>query len=167
MKRPTKQLLDDLLEDSVSPEFRAALMDKTMRSAQQRKRARRLNLTLSILALAGIFVFAFQEARNPKSARNQIHQPISSVAVSPSLNPVQVGSTKLNSLKNVAVSDSSDSTLTVLQTSELDRPREINDQELLALAADKPVALIHQGLHQAELVFLNPKDEKDYRFNEP
>ena len=167
MKRPTKQLLDDLLDDSVSPEFRAALMDKTLQSAQQRKRARRLNLTLSIFALAGIFAFAFQEMRNPKTARSQIHQPISSVAVSPSLNPVQVVSTKLDSFKNVAISDSSDSTLTVVQTSESDRPREINDQELLALAADKPVALIHQGLHQAELVFLNPKDENDYRFNKP
>ena len=91
----------------------------------------------------------------------------SSVAISPSLNPVQVGSTKLDLLKSGAVSDSSDSSLTVVQTSESDRPREINDQELLALAADKPVALIHQGLHQAELVFLNPKDEKDYRLNEP
>jgi hypothetical protein len=167
MKRPIKRLLEDLLEDSVSPEFRATLMDKTLQSARQRKRARRLNLRLSILALAGFFAFAFQEARNPKTTQNQIFRPISSVAVSPSLNPVQVVSTKLDSLKSVAVSDSSDSTLTVVQTSESDRPREINDQELLALAADKPVALIHQGRHQAELVFLNPKDEKDYRVNEP
>ena len=162
MKRPTKQLLDDLLKDSVSPEFHTALMDKTLQSARQRKRARRLNLTLSILALAGIFAFAFQEARNPKTALNQIHQPISSIAVSPSLNPAQVGSTKLDSLKSATVSDSSDSSLTVVQTSESDRPKEINDQELLALVADKPVALIHQGLHQAELVFLNPKDEKGF-----
>jgi hypothetical protein len=163
MKRPTKQLLDDLLEDSVSPEFRATLFGKTLRSARQRKRVRRLNLTLSMVALAGIFIFAIQEMRYPKILPNQIRQPIPNVAVSPSLNPVQIVGTKPDSFKNVAASDSSDSTLTVVQTSESDRPREINDQELLALAADKPVALIHQELHQSELIFLNPKDEKGFR----
>jgi hypothetical protein len=55
-----------------------------------------------------------------------------------------------------------DSSLTVVETSESDWPREINDKELWALAADKPVALIHQGLHQSELIFLNPKDEKEF-----
>jgi hypothetical protein len=49
-----------------------------------------------------------------------------------------------------------------VETSESDWPREINDKELWALAADKPVALIHQGLHQSELIFLNPKDEKEF-----
>ena len=77
------------------------------------------------------------------------------------LNPVQFIITKLDSFKNVAVFDSSDSTLTVVQTSESDRPKEINDKELLALVADKPVVLIHQGLHQSELIFLNPKDENE------
>src|ERR1700678_4189068 len=105
MKRPTKQLLDDLLDDSVSPEFRTALMDKTLQSARQRKRTRRLNLTLSALVLAGIFTFAFQEMRNPKIVLNQVCQPISSVAVAPSLNPVQVVSTKPNSFKNTAIPD--------------------------------------------------------------
>ena len=61
MKRPTKQLLDDLLEDSTSPEFRAALMDKTLRSARQRKRVRHFNLALGMAALAGVFAFTYQE----------------------------------------------------------------------------------------------------------
>jgi restriction endonuclease Mrr len=161
MKRPSKKLLEDLLEDSVSLEFRAALMNKTLQSARQRKYARRLSLTLSALALAGIFAFTIREKRQPKTALNQIQQPISSVAVASSLNPVQVVSTKLHSLKNVAVSDSSDSTLTVVQTSESDRPKEISDKELLVLVADKSVALIHQGLHQSELIFLNPKEENE------
>jgi hypothetical protein len=162
MKQTTEQLLDDLLEDAAPPEFRAALLDKTLQSARQRKRVRRLNLTLSALMLSGLFAFAIQETRYPRTLPNQIRRPISSVAASPSLHPLQVVRTKRDSIKSIAVSDSSDSTLTVVQTSESDRPREINDKELLALVADKPVALIHQGLHQSELIFLNPKDENGF-----
>jgi hypothetical protein len=159
VKRPTKQLLDDLLEDSASPEFRAALMDKTLQSARQRRRVRRFNLTLGAAVLAGIFAFTYQEIREPAASLNQTSLPILSAAPAQALNPKQVVSTKLDSFKNVAVSDSSDSTLMVVQTSDADQPKEINDKELLALVADKPVALIHQGPHQSELIFLNPKDE--------
>ena len=129
-----------------------------MQSARRRKRARHVSLTLSALALAGLFAFAFQEVRQPGTLPDNIRQPISSAAVSPSLKPVQIANTKPTSFKTIAVSDASDSTFTVVQTSEANQPREINDHELLALAADKPVALIHRGLHQSELVFLNPKD---------
>jgi hypothetical protein len=162
MKLPTKQLLDDLLEDSASPEFRTTVMAKTLQSARQRKRARHLNLMLGVLALAGIFIFSFQERHVPKIASAEIRQPISRAVVSPSLNPVPVVSTKPDLLKSIVVSDSSDLTLTVVQTSKSDRPREIDDKELLALAGDKPVALIHQGAHAAELIFLNSKDEKGF-----
>jgi hypothetical protein len=158
MKRPTKQLLDDLLDDSASPEFRTALMDKTLRSARQRKRVRHFKLALGVVALAGIFTFMFQEMREPVSSPNRIRQPILTAARVPSLNPVRVPGTKPNLFKNNTVLGSSDPTLTVVQTSESDRPKEINDKELLALAGDEPVALVHQGPHQAELIFLNPND---------
>jgi hypothetical protein len=140
MKRPTKQLLDDLLEDSASPEFRDALMDKTLHSARQRKRVCHLNLALGVAVLAGIFVFAFQDMREPVASLNHARPPIFSVAPAPSLNPVQIISTKL------------DSTLAVVQTSDSDRPREINDQELLTLLADKPVALVRYAPDRTELI---------------
>jgi hypothetical protein len=35
------------------------------------------------------------------------------------------------------------------------RAREINDEELLELAAPNPVVLVRHGSHQAELVFAN------------
>jgi hypothetical protein len=162
MRRPTKQLADDLLDDSASQEFRSALMDKTLRSARQRKRMRYFNLALSVVALTGIFAFSFQEMCKPATSLSQIHQPILSTAPVPSLNPERVANTKPNLLKNDTVLDSSDSTLVVVQTSESDQPKEINDQELLALAAGKPVALIHQTGHQSELIFLNPKDKDGF-----
>jgi hypothetical protein len=142
MKRPTKQLLDDLLEDSASPEFRATLMDKTMSSARQRKRMQHFNLALGVVALAGIFAFTFQEMREPAVSPSQIpqaRQPIVS-GTPPPLNPVQVVSTKM------------DSTLAVVQTSEADRPKEIDDKELLTLLADKSVALVRYAPNRTELI---------------
>ena len=38
--------------------------------------------------------------------------------------------------------------------------RLINDDELLALLADKPAVLIRTGPHSEELVFANPEDQK-------
>jgi hypothetical protein len=140
MKRPIKQLSEDLLADSVSPEFRAALMDKTLRSARQRKRVRCLNLALGAAALVGIFAFAFLETHEPTVSLSQIRQPILSVTPVPMLNPVQVVSTK------------QDSTLVVVQTSESDRPREINDKQLLAFLADKSVALVRFAPNRSELI---------------
>jgi hypothetical protein len=144
MKRPTKQLLDDLLEDSASPEFRAALMENTLHSARQRKRGRHFNLALGVAALVGIFEFAFQKTREPAVSLTQIRQPILSATPAPALNPVQVVSTKM------------DSTLAVVQTSEAARPREINDKELLTLLADKSVALVHYAPNRIELISFGP-----------
>ena len=36
----------------------------------------------------------------------------------------------------------------------------INDDELLAMLADKPAVLIRTGPHSEELVFANPDDQK-------
>jgi hypothetical protein len=145
MKRPTKQLLDDLLGDSASPEFRTALMDKTLRSARQRKRVRCFNLALGLIALVGVFAFTFQEMREPVASLTQMRQPTLSAVLAPSLNLVQVVSTK------------PDSTLAVVQTSELDRPKEINDKELLTLLADKSVALVRYAPNDTKLISFDSK----------
>jgi hypothetical protein len=41
----------------------------------------------------------------------------------------------------------------------------INDDELLALLADKPAILIRTGPHSEELVFANPEDQKGFPLN--
>ena len=75
----------------------------------------------------------------PRIART-VRQPILSATPAPLLNPVQVVSTK------------QDSTLVVVQTSESDRPREINDKQLLTLLADKSVALVRYAPDRTELI---------------
>jgi hypothetical protein len=152
MKRPTDELLDDLLGDSAMPEFRARLLDKTLQSARRRKRARRFNLALGACAVSGMVVLTVFELREPRNMANQIRQSPSSLVISQEPDRVQMVSSKADSIESTVSSDSA-STLTVVQTSVSARPREIDDQQLLALFSDRPVALIHQGAHQAELIF--------------
>jgi hypothetical protein len=159
MKKTTEPLIDDLLEDAIPPEFRAALLDKTLQGARQRKRGRRLNLALGATALAGIFTLAFWEMRVPTMTPNQIHRPVLSAANLHKSSPVLIVSTKRDAVEKVVASDPA-SALTMVQTTESARPREINDQQLLALLSDRPVALVRQGAHEAELIFPNSEDEK-------
>ena len=158
MKRPTKQLLKDLLDDSVSPEFRGALMDKTLRSARQRKRMRHFNLALSVVGLVGCFAFVFQEMRKPADSLSKNSPSILSALPASPLNPVQVVNTKPNSVEEV-VSPNSASALTIVHTTESAQPKEIDDKQLLALLSDKPVALVNRGMHKAELILLDSAEE--------
>jgi hypothetical protein len=158
MKRPTKQLLDDLLDDSVSPEFRGALMNKTLRSARRRKRMRHFTLAASMIALAGGFAFVFQEMREPATSPKKNGPSILRATPASPLNPVQVVNTKPDSVLEIVSSDSAPA-LTIVQTTESAQPREINDKQLLALLSDKPVALVNRGMHKAELIFLDSKEE--------
>ena len=157
MKRPTKQLLKDLLDDSVSPEFRVALMDKTLRSARRRKRMRHFTMVASMVVLAGGFAFLFQKMRQPASSLSKTPSSILGAATASPLNPVQVVDTKPDSVVEI-VSPDSPSGLTIVHTTESAQPKEINDKQLLALLSDKPVALVNQGVHKAELIFLDSKE---------
>jgi hypothetical protein len=161
MKRPTKQLLKDLLDDSVSPEFRGRLMDKTLRSARRRKRRRHFNLALSAVVLAGGFAFVFQEMRESAVSLGKNRPPILNAMPASPLNPVRVVNTKPNSVADVVSPDSA-SALTIVHTTESAQPKEINDKQLLALLSNKPVALVNRGTHQAELIFLDSQDERRF-----
>jgi hypothetical protein len=154
MKQTTEQLLDDLLEDAVPPEFRSALLDKTLRSARRRKRARRFNMALGATAVAGIFLLSFWKMREPATLPDQIRQPDPMVVNSRPLQPRQIVITQLDSVKEFV---SSASTFTEVRTSGSSGPyEEINDKQLLALLSDRLAVLVHYGPHQAELIILNP-----------
>ena len=152
MKRTTDPLLDDLLADSVPPEFRAALLDKTLQSARQRRRRRRFNQALGAAALVGILAIACLEMRAPTAGPDQVRRSDSSVANSPPSSPAPMIGTK---------SDPAPA-LTVVQTTESARPREISNQQFLALLSDQQVALVCQDTRHAELIFLNSKDEQGF-----
>ena len=154
MKQTTEQLLDDVLEDAAPPEFRAALLDATLRSARRRKQARRFNMAMSAAAVSGICLLSFWKMREPAALPVQIRQPDPLIVNSQPLQPGQIVITQLDSVK---ASVSSASTFTEVRTSGSSGPyEEINDKQLLALLSERSAVLIHYGLHQAELIILNP-----------
>jgi hypothetical protein len=53
------------------------------------------------------------------------------------------------------VSTQPDPTLTVVQTSGSDQPKEISDQELVTMLSAQPVALVRYASGRAELISLN------------
>jgi hypothetical protein len=154
MKQTSEQLLDDLLEDAAPPEFRAALLDKTLRSARRRKRARRFNMAMSAAALAGICVLSFWKMRETATLPEQIRPPDPMVVNSRPLQTRQIVTTQLDSFKEFV---SSALTFTEVRTSgSSGLYQEIDDQQLLALLSDRSAVLVHRGPHQAELFILNP-----------
>lgn len=148
MKKTTEQLLDDLLEEAAPPEFRAALLDKTLRSARRRRQARRFGMALSVMAMAGIFLLSFWKMRGPAIGADPM------ILNSRPLQPGQIVTTQPGSAQEFV---SPASTLAEVRTTGSSGPyEEINDEQLLALLEDRPAVLIHHGPHQAELIILPP-----------
>jgi len=161
MKRPPEKLLDDLLEESAPPEFRAALLDRTLRQARRRKNFRRLNSALAVAACAAILALAFFKTRRQAPiVANQVPRPDLIVVHSRPLNPAQIVSTQPRLVNMVS---SSALSFTLVETHVSERLyAEIDDQQLFALLAGRPVALVHRGPNRAELIFLNPADANGF-----
>jgi hypothetical protein len=134
MKRSSKKLLDDLIEDSASPDYRAEVLNKTLCSARQRKRLRQLSAGLGAVMLAGLFLFVLKGMREPAISLNQV-RPANS-------QPPQTQ----------VVSTASDAVLTIVQTSNSVPPREIGDQELMTLLSRHGVGLVRYASGETELI---------------
>ena len=66
-------------------------------------------------------------------------------------------------IDSVAVVTSSATTYVLVETGSVKNPfKEIDDEQLLALAGGRRVALVRQGPHQAELIFLDPADKDGF-----
>jgi hypothetical protein len=155
MKQTAEQLLDDLLEDAVPPEFRAALLDKALRSARQRKRTRRFNMVLSAMAVTGICLLSFWK-REAATLPAQISRADPMVVNSQPSRPRQILAAPLHRAPEFV---SSASTFIEVRTSGASGPyQEINDKQLMALLSDRSAILLHHGPNQAELIILNPEN---------
>src|SRR5437879_5397284 len=105
MKRPTEELLHDLLEETAPPDFQAALLEETLRHARRRKRVRRLGNGLAVAAIAGLVAVAVWRPHRPAGV---VQPPSSSVTIvqSQPLRPEQVVHTQAGSLAMVETSAS-------------------------------------------------------------
>jgi hypothetical protein len=154
------RLLDDILADAAPPEFRAEMLEQTLQQVRQRSRVRRWNRSIVVVTLVvSIPLLGWKLfVATPKSGKSP--PPSFSLVRSQPLGPSLIVETKLGIVKIIT---SSPSTFAFVET-ELGKHlvTEINDDQLLALVAGRPAALVRQGPHQAELLFLNPEDQNGF-----
>jgi len=160
MNRPTdhEHLLADVLAGEDGAGFREALFSETLRLARRRRyfrQARRAATALAVLGGLCLLVWHSLPRRvKLPEARQQnyavVHsQPLPAAALVMT-RPLAVDQ-RVASFTNVQR----------VQTAQGGGQfREIDDDELLALAEPKPAALVRRGPHTAELIVLNSPDEE-------
>jgi hypothetical protein len=161
-----ENLLTEILAEASPADFRAALLAETLRLARRRRQFRQARRVAGVLAVAGLLaVLVAQQFSKPnpvskslakkitKKSYELIHtQPLPARALvfTRSFSPAEFAAPvpRVNEVATISGGF-----------------RLINDDELLALLADKPAVLIRTGPHSEELVFANPEDQKGFPAN--
>jgi cytoskeletal protein RodZ len=168
MNDSPEKLLDDVLTEAATADFRDAMLGETLRLVRRHRRQRQMRRVLALLiavGLCGIFIWQ----------KNLTQKPIAPAPASPA--KVVKKNYKLVETKPLPASDTvttqplaskklvaSAAAVTIVQ-SRSGNYRVINDDELLALVASHPAVLIRTGPHSEELVFANPKDQSGFPLN--
>jgi hypothetical protein len=155
---PPDEFLSDVFGEP--DEFRAALLEQTLRQVRRRRLFR--HCKQGFAAVAGVVAVAFVCWRTvqPTALRLPAKAPDLVVIRSQPLPPSMIVETRPG-VAGVVVSSAS--TYALVETGASKRLfREIDDEQLLALLSGKPAALVRRGPNQVELIFLNPEDEKGF-----
>ena len=162
MKTPFNHnpLLDDVLTEGVSPEFRDELLERTLHQVRRRKRVRQLNQGLLTVALSFGVLLAVWKAYFPSSHSAKSGLPELDVVTSQPVAPSMIVETGIGA---VILISSSDAHLAVVHSQFREGLfQEIDDQQLLALLAGRPAALVRESPGRAELLFLDPEDAQGF-----
>ena len=152
-------LLDDVLTESVPADFEPALLDGTLRAVRRRRRSRRLARGLSVVGLCTAIALALWNSLWPRTPAKWVRPALNIVHTRP-LPPSMIVRTKPD---GVAFISSSAATFQLVETGAIKDPfKEIDDEQLLALAGGRRVALVRQAPHQAELIFLDLADKDGF-----
>ncbi len=146
-----ERLLDEVLADGLPADFRETLLGATLRLVRRRRRmrqARRAVTTLAVLAALAALVWQNFPTRpvtdGAAIVRTRLLPAGALVATRPLPAECRVASVR---------------TADIVTTPPGGGPfRVIDDNELLALVAPTPVALVRWAPNVAELVFVNPRD---------
>jgi len=161
MKPESEQhsLLNDVLAEDARAELEHSLLDGTLRAVRRRRRMRRWSRGLAAVGVFATIALAVWNALLPTTPVKLFRPGLHIVSSQPLPASMVVG-TKPGS---VVIVTSSPTTFVLVETGAIKDPfQEINDEQLLALAGERPVALVRQGPHQAELLFLNPEDKNGF-----
>ena len=154
------RLLDEILEEAAPPEFRSALLEQTLRRVRRRRVVRQVQqgvVTMALLIGLPLLIWRtfFLPGRDTHSSI-----PKFAAVSSRSLTPSVLVETKPGGVETVA---SSVGAVVIIETATVkDTPKEITDEELLALVAGRSAVLVRQSPHQAELLFLNAEDQNGF-----
>ncbi len=159
-------LLNDVLAEAAPSDFRGAMLNQQLSLARRRRRSRqtrRVAGIFAVLGLLGILVWQKnvpQQASAPVTAAKRIERSYTLIRTQPLLASEIVTTQPLAAGRAIV----SVATVKIVQSGSADY-RVINDNELLALLASHPAALVRVGPHSEELVFVNPADEKGFPIN--
>jgi hypothetical protein len=143
----------DVLEEAASPDFRAELLDCTLRQVRRQRHLRQWNQGLLAAAFITVLGFLAWNTRAPKDAQQGAPAETLEIVTSQPLSPAMIVQSSPGLVKMI---NSSASALVVIETSPFgDGYRELNDEELLAFTAGKPSVLVRRGPHQAELLIVD------------
>jgi hypothetical protein len=153
-----ERLLNDLLAEGAPADFRQGLLGQTLNLARRRRRWRQTRRAATALAvLVGLAVLWWRAAPRHESAPAPVAAQPGVVRVQTSRLPARALTHTLPLPAELQVT--SVATVPVVSTlPSSGRFQELSDNELLALVAPKPAALVWRGPHSAELVFMSPDD---------
>jgi hypothetical protein len=156
-----ENLLAEVLAEASPPDFRAAMLAETLGLVRRQRQFRQARHVIgATVAMSLMAVLVVQHLSKPPVvsmplARKIVRQSYDLVRTQPLPANALV---RTRSLSAVGFAVPLPRIIEVITTS--GGFRLINDDELLALLADKPAVLIRTGPHSEELVFANPEDQK-------
>jgi hypothetical protein len=156
-------LLADVLAEAEPTGFREALLGETLRLAGSRRRTRRYrraSAALVVLGLLGTLAWQFLLPGHGRITPNAASY--ANVRTEP-LPPGAIVRTQPFALDRIVMSVASVDVIHTTPNS--GRFRKIDDDELLALVAPRPAALVRVGPNSAKLIFVNPEDQKVFPLN--
>lgn len=152
INREVSDLLEEVLEQSASPEFKTALLENTLRAARHRKQFRQVGQSsLAVAAIVLALTFLLHKPAAP--FRPQTQEVGVSFIHSEKLSPDMLLATR----QTVPQITSSKLTVAIV-TTQRGGFKLLGDEELLACLAGHPAALVRRGNGSADLVFVNPAD---------
>jgi len=158
----TEGLLDAVLAEGTPAGFREALLGETLRLARRRRWARQTRRAATTLAvLAGLAALVWKNLPLRPATPGATRRSAAVVRTQPLPAAALVLTRPLT--RECVVSSALSAP--VVQTTPDGQFRIIDDSELLTLVAPKPVALVRWTPHAAELVFLDPADQKAFFSN--
>ena len=154
-------LLNDVLGESFPADFQAELLDRTLRQVRRRRRVRRCSQSLLALALVVAIPLLLWRKPLPPAQVAQSPPQAFGVVQSQPLAPSMIVESQAASVRIITTSADP---VTVVQTrASKDLFREIDDEQLLALAGGRPAGLVRDESGHVEFLLLDPYDRNGFR----